>query len=159
MNSVHDELTIRKKTCTMRKRAEKKRARYVSDEKKTPSVHDACTIPLRWPLCTMRKRAEKKRARYVSDMKKNEMCTIRSRWLSHTMRICACKLDISSTLFLPWPYHYFETSVNPKANSNSDDRFFSGLAIPLVIPLCLLISTQNRSSELDFAFGSTEVSK
>ena len=57
------------------------------------------------------------------------------------------------------PYHYVDTSVDPKAKSNSDDRFFSGLAIPLVIPLCLLISTKNRSSELDFAFGSIEVLK
>ena len=59
------------------------------------------------------------------------------------------------------PYHYSDTSVNPKAKSNSDDRFcvdiskhnYKGITKGIAKP------EKNRSSELDFAFGSTEVSK
>ena len=56
-------------------------------------------------------------------------------------------------------YHYFNTSVESKAKSNSGDRYFFDPSISLVIPLCLLIPTKNRSPELDFAFGSTGVLK
>ena len=57
------------------------------------------------------------------------------------------------------PYHYFDTSVDPKAKSNSDDRFCVDISKHKGITKGIAKPEKNRSSELDFAFGSTEVSK
>ena len=54
------------------------------------------------------------------------------------------------------PYH---TSVDPKAKSNSDDRFCVDISKHKRITKGIAQPEKNRSSELDFAFGSTEVSK
>ena len=56
-------------------------------------------------------------------------------------------------------YHHFNTSVEPKAKSNSDDRFFVGISKHKEITKEIGGSQKYRSSELDFAFGSTEVLK
>ena len=57
------------------------------------------------------------------------------------------------------PYHYFDTSVDPKAKSNYDDRFCVDIHKHKGITKGIAKPEKNRSSELDFAFGSTEVSK
>ena len=57
------------------------------------------------------------------------------------------------------PYHYFDTSCDPKAKSRSADRFYADIRKHKGITKGIAYIRKNRSAERDFAFGSTEVSK
>ena len=75
--NVHDEFPMRKKiNC----------ARWVQDEKQRPSVHDTCTMTLRWALCTMRIRA---RWECVHDEKtcRKKTCTMSARWMHDELKM------------------------------------------------------------------------